>query len=80
MIEIDKDLRQNFYFIDFYNEYNDDEIIGAYNYFFHILGRFPGRQDLIIIPKPEIPLFIKIQEATSPNHSMKNFMVQTQEG
>ena len=73
LIEIDKNLRQNFYFIDFCNEYNDDEIIGAYNYFFHILGRFFGKQDLIIILKPEIPPFIKTQEVISPNQLYEKF-------
>ena len=73
LIDIDKDLRQNFYFIDFYNEYNDDEIIGAYSYLFHILSHFSGRQDLIIIPKPEIPPFIRTQEVISPNQLCKTF-------
>ena len=57
------------FFIDFCNEYNDDEIISAYNYFFHILGRFLGKQDSIIIPKPEIPPFIKT--VISPNQLYK---------
>ena len=67
MIEIDKDLRQNFYLIDFYNEYNDDEVIGAHNYYFHILACFPGKHNLTIIPKPEIAAFTKTQEVISPN-------------
>ena len=73
LIDIDKDLRQNFYFIDFYNKYNDDKIIGAYRYVFHILSHFTGRQDLIIIPKPEIPPFIRTQEVISPNQLYKTF-------
>ena len=31
------------------------------------MGCSPGRQDLIIIPKPDIPPFIKTQEVISPN-------------
>ena len=31
------------------------------------MGCSPGRQDLIIIPKPEIPPFMKTQEVISPN-------------
>ena len=31
------------------------------------MGHFPRRQELVIIPKPEIPPFIKSQEVISPN-------------
>ena len=57
--EIDKDLRLNYFFIDFDNGSNQDEIMSAYSYFYHVLGRFPGKLDLIIIPKPDTPAFMK---------------------
>ena len=43
--EIDKDLRLNYFFIDFDNENNQDEIMSADSYFYHALGRFPGKLD-----------------------------------
>ena len=47
--------------------------MNAYSYFYHRLGRFPGRQDLIIIPKPDIPHFIKTDEIISPNQLYEKF-------
>ena len=43
--EIDKDLRLNYFFIDFDNENNQDEIMSADSYFYHALGHFPGKLD-----------------------------------
>ena len=57
--ETDKDLRLNYFFLDSDNENNQDEIMSAYSYFYHVLGRFPGKLDLIIIPKPDTPAFMK---------------------
>ena len=35
--------------------------MNAYSYFYHALGRFPGKLDLVnlVIPKPDTPEFIK---------------------
>ena len=33
--------------------------MSAYSYFNHALGRFPGKLDLILIPKPDTPAPIK---------------------
>ena len=71
--EIDKDLRSNYFFIDFDNENNQDKIMSAYSYFYHVLGRFPGKLGLIIIPKPDTRAFIKTDEIISPNQLYKKF-------
>ena len=71
--EIDRDLEHNYFFIYFDNLTNQEEIMNAYSYFYHRLGRFPGRQDLIIIPKPDIPHFIKTDEIISPNQLYEKF-------
>ena len=47
--------------------------MSAYNYFYHVLGRFPGKLDLIIIPKPDTPAFIKTDEIISSNQLYKKF-------
>ena len=71
--EIDRDLEHNYFLIDFDNLTNQEEIMNAYSYFYHRLGRFPGSQDLIIIPKPDIPHFIKADEIISPNQLYEKF-------
>ena len=47
--------------------------MSAYNYFYHVLGRFPGKLDLIIIPKPDTPAFIKTDKIISPNQLYEKF-------
>ena len=49
--EIDRDLELNYFFIDFYNEKNEEDVMNAYSYFYHAVGRFPGKIDLVIITK-----------------------------
>ena len=71
--EIDKDLRLKYFFTDFNNENNQDKIMNAYSYFYHVLGRFPGKLDLVIIPKPDVPTFIKTDEIISPNQLYEKF-------
>ena len=71
--EIDKDLRLNYFFTDFNNENNQDEIMNAYSYFYHALGRFPGKLDLVITLKPDVPTFIKTDEIISPNRLYEKF-------
>ena len=71
--EIDRDLRLNLFFIDFDREHNQDEIMSAYSYFYHALGRFPDKLDLIIFPRPDVPAFIKTEEVISQNQLYKKF-------
>ena len=47
--------------------------MNAYSCFYHRLGRFHGRQDLIIIPKRDIPHFIKTDEIILPNQLNEKF-------
>ena len=39
----------------------------AYSYFYHVLGCFLGKLDLVIIPKPDTPELMKSDEIISPN-------------
>ena len=73
--ETDRDLELNYFFIDSNNEKNEEEIMNAYRYFYHALGRFPGKLYLVIIPKPDTPKFIKTDEIISPNQLYENFAV-----
>ena len=41
--------------------------------FFQNEGRFPGTQDLLILPKPEIPNFLRTNYILSTNDLFKKF-------
>ena len=47
--------------------------MSAYRNFYHALGRFPGKLDLIIIAKPDTPAFIKTDKIISPNQLYEKF-------
>ena len=47
--------------------------MSACSYFCYELGRFLGKIDLIIIPKPDTPAFIKTDEIISPNKLYEKF-------
>ena len=47
--------------------------MNAYSYFYHALGRFLGRLDLVIIPKPDTQKFIKTDEIISHNQLYQKF-------
>ena len=57
--EIDCDLQRNNSFINLgeTNEFSNHNIINTFCEFFQQHGRFPGSQDLIVFPRPEIPDF-----------------------
>ena len=45
----------------------DHYVIDTFCDFFQQHGRFPGSQDFIVVLKPEIPYFIKINKVISTN-------------
>ena len=47
--------------------------MSAYSYFYRVLGRFPGKLDLIIILRPDVPTFIKTDEVIFPNQLHEKF-------
>ena len=59
--EIERDLQRNNYLINLgeTNEFSNHNIIDTFYEFYQQHGRFPGSQDLIVVPKPEILHFIK---------------------
>ena len=67
--EIDRDLQRNNYFVNLgnTNAFSDHNILDTFCNFFENHGRFPGSQELIIAPRPEIPNFIKTQKIISIN-------------
>ena len=73
--ENDRDLQRNNYFINLRetNEFSDHNIIDIFCDFFQQHGRFPGSQDLVVVPKPEIPYFIKTKTVISTNQFYEKF-------
>ena len=55
------------------NEFSDHNIIDTFCDFFQQHGRFPGSQDLVVVPKPEIPYFIKTNTVISTNQFYEKF-------
>ena len=49
------------------NQFIDSSALGFFIDFFQNEGRFPGTQDLIILPKPEIPNFLRTIDILSTN-------------
>ena len=73
--ENDRDLQRNNYFINLRetNEFSDHNIIDTFCDFSQQHGRFPGSQDLVVVPKPEIPYFIKTNTVISTNQFYEKF-------
>ena len=73
--ETDRDLQRNNYFIDLgkANEFSDHNIIDTFCEFFQQHGRFPGFQDIIVVPRPAITYFIKTDKIISTNQLFENF-------
>ena len=60
---IDEELGLNQHkFLEFNNKYNDREIINTYDSFYYHHGKFPGKYNLIPVPKGNILKFIKTKE------------------
>ena len=73
LLQIDLDLQHHYYFINFKNNFNDDEILNTFCEFYHRQGIFPGVQRMIIILRPRLPAFIQTDEAISPNELFEKF-------
>ena len=73
--EIDQDLQKNNYFVNLgnTNTFSDYNILDTFCNFFQNYEKFPGSQQLIIVPRPEIPKFIKTQKVISTNELYQKF-------
>ena len=73
--EIDRDLQRNNYFINLgeTNEFSYHNIIDTFCEIFQQHWRFPGSQDLIVVPRPKIPYFIKTDKIISTNQLFEKF-------
>ena len=55
------------------NQFIDSSALDVFIDFFQNEGRFPGKQDLIILPKPEIPIFLRTNDILPINDLFKKF-------
>ena len=55
------------------NQFNDSSALDTFIDFFQNEDRFPAIQDLIILPKPEIPNFLRANNILSTNDLFKTF-------
>ena len=75
---IDEDLRLGEYkFLDFNSNYDGREIINTSDSFYYHFGRFPGKYNIIPVPKGGIPGFTDTKDVISPlklyKKSLSNF-------
>ena len=73
--EIDPNLQRNNYFFNLgeTNEISGHNIIDLFCDFSQQHGRFPGSQDLIVVPKPGISYFIKTNKVISTKQLYEKF-------
>ena len=73
--EIDRGLQRNNHFINLgeTGEFFEQNIIGTISESFQHHGRFPGSQYLIVVPRPEIPYFIKTDKIISTIQLFEKF-------
>ena len=79
--KIDTDLANNGYFSWDPNEvYIQTLILATYRDFFYDTGRFPGRYELIHLPTPIMPSFIKSNDWISPRSLYETYVGRDMQG
>ena len=72
--KMEDDLRLNLYsFIDLKNEPNTKEILHTFDRFFFAFGRFPANNELTIVPKGDVPSFVRWNDVILPSELYKKF-------
>ena len=72
--KMEKDLAHNYYFIDFKNEPNAEDIMQVFIEFFFTFWRFPGTIDhRPIVPTRETSSFVKESAIVAPSWLYQNF-------
>ena len=61
------------------NAFSGHNILDIFCDFFQKHGRFSGSRELIIVPRSEIPNFIKLRKQFQQNYFIKNSVAQTRE-
>ena len=70
---INRHLQLNWWFFLDFAESNSKEIMKAFDYFFHINGRFPVDEELKTLYKAKLPNFIHSNKAISPIYLYEKF-------
>ena len=79
--KMEEDLaREIFYHKKIKEQENSTEVLQKFNQFFFKTGRFPGTNDLAIVPSGLIPSFVKTKDVISPFDLYENFQSSTAYG
>ena len=79
--KIDKDLNNNGYYGWNPNDVNAlSEILLTYKNFYYDYGRFPGRLELIHLPTPIMPSFVKSRDWISPRSLADSYVSRDMQG
>ena len=70
---IDDDIRNHYLFIDFNKKTDSIEYLNVFCEFYHKYGRFPGADNLTVLPRPQIPHFLNGDEMISPSQLFERF-------
>ena len=70
---IGDDLRNHYFFIDFNKKIDSIEYLNVFCEFYHKYGRFPGADNLTVLPRPQIPHFLNGDEMISPRGLFERF-------
>lgn len=72
--KMEEDLaREIFYHKKIKEQENSTEVLQKFNQFFFKTGRFPGTNDLAVVPSGLIPSFVKTKDVISPFDLYENF-------
>ena len=78
---IDTDLRNNIFFVwDPQENFMQQRILTTYRDFFYEIGRLPGRNTIIPVPRAEIPSFINSNDILSPCDLYEAFVGRDMQG
>ena len=71
--EINKDLQQSYFFIDFDYKHDAADQLRPYAHFFNKLERFPGSLEFAVVPQGDIPSFINTSDIILPRDLYDRF-------
>lgn len=79
--EIEIDLRLNLYlFFNIRNEAIREDISHAFDQFYYRFGRFPGSNNLLVVPPGKIPYFVESENIILPIKFYKMFQMRSIRG
>ena len=79
--KLQDDIRLNLFLnTDLKNEQYPNEILKILDSFFKKIGRFPAINELTVIPKGDVPIFVNSNDAISPSELYEKFNLENSRG